>query len=271
VRTVLRIALAVIVAAGGVAAIVLALQRRLLYFPVRQDPATAERAAARLGLSPWRDARGAIAGWRAAHPSGAPETVAVVLHGNAGSALDRGYLRDVLQARGVPPLEVILLEYPGYGPREGAPSEQALVGAAVEAIDALAASGAKVLLVGESLGSAVASCAAAERPAAVAGVVLVTPLASVPAVARRHYPGIPSFLLRDRYESAQALARFGGRAFFLLAGRDEVVFADLGRALFDGYRGPKRLAVEEGASHNGLRYDPSDATWRDAVTFLLGR
>lgn len=254
---------------AGLAVLFLFAQRRLLYFPERQEPEAAVRDAARLGLAPFRDGAGALLGWRSPHPSGRAGAVAVVLHGNAGHALDRTYLRHVLQAPGVPPVEVVLLEYPGYGPRPGRPGEASLVEAAVEAVDRLAPS-APVLLVGESLGTGVASLAAARRPAAVRGLLLVTPLSSVPAVAGRHAPLVPGFLLRDRYESGPALARFGGPAVFLLAGDDEVVFADLGRALHAGHPGPKRLAVQEGASHNGLRYDARDPFWRESVAFLLG-
>ncbi|HSN91267.1 MAG TPA: alpha/beta hydrolase [Anaeromyxobacteraceae bacterium] len=245
------------------------MQRRFLYFPDRQDPGAALRDASRLGYDPVRDRAGALLGWRSRHPSGRAGGTALVLHGNAGHALHRAYLPRVLQAPGVPPVDVLLLEYPGYGPRPGKPTEASLVEAAVEAVDLLAPAG-PVLLVGESLGSAVASLAAARRPGAVRGLLLVTPLASVPAVARRHAPLVPSFLLRDRYESAPALARFGGPVAFLLAGEDEVVFADLGRSLHDGYRGPRRLAVQQGASHNTLRYDAGDPTWRESVSFLLG-
>jgi pimeloyl-ACP methyl ester carboxylesterase len=90
------------------------------------------------------------------------------------------------------PVEVALLEYPGYGPRPGAPSQQTLVPACRAAVTLLARGGLPVVIVGESLGSAVAALGAAEQPDSVAGLVLVTtPLASVTAVARRHYPFLP--------------------------------------------------------------------------------
>jgi pimeloyl-ACP methyl ester carboxylesterase len=266
----LRLLAGTLAAAVGLAIVFLAAQRRFLYFPERQDPEAAARDASHLGLDPVRDRAGALLGWRSPHPTGRAEGVAIVVHGNAGHALHRAYLPRVLQGPGVPPLDVVLLEYPGYGPRQGRPTEASLVGAAVEAVDLLAPGG-PVLLVGESLGTGVASLAAARRSRMVRGLLLVTPLASVPAVARRHAPHLPGFLLRDRYESGPALARFGGRVVFLLAGDDEVVFADLGRRLHDGYPGEKRLVVQEGASHNGLRYDARDPTWREAVSFLLAR
>jgi fermentation-respiration switch protein FrsA (DUF1100 family) len=265
----MSIALGLVAAVGGLFLLGVVAQRKLLYFPDRETPAAAAARAARGGLEPVRDPRGGIVGWLAPHPSHRPAATALVLHGNAGSALDRRYLVEVLRGPGVPPLDVVLLEYPGYGPRPGAPSEGALVAAAVDAVDRLASAGRPIVLVGESLGSAVAALAAAERPA-VAGLVLVTPLASVTAVARRHY-GVPAFLVHDRFEAAPALARYGGRAVFVLAGADEVVFTDLGRALHDAYAGPKRLVVQEGATHNGLRYDPRDPAWRDSIEFLLAR
>lgn len=244
-------------------------QRKLLYFPDRYALEPAEREGRRLGFEPWRDAGGRFLGWRSPHGSRAAVGRVLVLHGNAGSALDRGYLRDVLQADGVPPLDLFLLEYPGYGPRDGSPSEPAIVAAAVEAIDLLLADGrGPLLLVGESIGSAAAALAATERPA-IGGLVLLTPLAGVAVVARRHYPWFPSFLLRDRFDAAGALARFRGPIAFLVAGADEVVFADLGLGLHAGYAGPKRLWVQPGRGHNTVVYEPRDPMWRGMVEGLL--
>ncbi len=251
---------------GAVALLFLA-QRRLLYFPSVQPLPAATAAARARGLEPWLDGAGRFLGWRAPAP-GEPSARVLVLHGNAGSALDRTYLRDVVQGPGRRSVEVLLLEYPGYGPRPGAPTEESVVAAAVEAIDLLGHV-PPLFLAGESLGSAAAARAAALRPR-VAGLLLLTPLASVTAVARRHYPFIPSLLVRDAFRADAALPAYGGRVAFLLAGQDEVVFTDLGRALHQAYPGPKRLWEEPGASHNTLRYDPADPRWTEVWTFLAG-
>lgn len=264
-----RAAVALAIAVVALAAIAFLAQRGLLYFPARYALEPAEREARRLGLEPWRDARGGLVGWRAPHPGGRAVARVLVLHGNAGSALDRGYLRDVLQAAGVPPLDVYLLEYPGYGPRGGAASEPSIVEAATAAVDLLAAGGdAPILLAGESIGTGAAALAAAARPR-VAGLLLITPLKSVAEVARRHYPWLPTFLLRDRFDTAAALARLRGPVAFVLAGEDDVVFTDLGRALQDGYAGPKRLWLQPGRGHNTLVYEPRDPMWREIVEGLL--
>ena len=191
----LRVAGVVTLLLVALAAVVWFGQRHLLYFPTRTDHDVALRIARARGLEPWTDRSGAFLGWRAPHPGGAPVARAIVLHGNAGTALDRTYLRDVLQGPGLPPIEVLLLEYPGYGPRGGSPSEASIVQATIDAIDALGTD-VPILLVGESLGSAAAALAAAARPR-VAGLLLVTPVASVTSLASRHYPIVPSFLVRD--------------------------------------------------------------------------
>ncbi len=242
-------------------------QRRLLYFPSRYGLEPAVRAARARGLEPWTDAAGRFVGWRSPHPSGAPAARAIVLHGNAGSALDRTYFRDVLQGPGLPPVDVFLLEYPGYGARDGSPTESSIVAAATDAIDALGPD-LPLLLVGESLGSAAAVLAADARPR-VAGLLLVTPVSSVTALAGRHYPVVPSFLVRDAFRADRALPRYPGRVAFVVAGRDEVAFPDQALALAGAFPGPKLVREEPEATHNTLRHDPRDPLWADALRFLL--
>lgn len=266
--------LRVLLYAGGVGSFLFFLiflgQRRMLYLPDRQPIASAERRAAGLGLKPWRSA-GRFLGWKAPHPSGSPRGRLIVLHGNAGSALDRIYLRDAFQAPGLEPVDVYLCEYPGYGPRPGRPSQTTLVDAALEAVRVAQSDGpGTVILVGESLGSAVAALAAAAEPSAVAGLFLVTPLSSVGAVARRHFGAVPDWLLRDRYAADEALPRYPGPVAFLIAGRDEVVFPDLGLSLFEARHGPGRLWLDAQADHNSVDFDPRLPRWGEVLSYLLG-
>jgi pimeloyl-ACP methyl ester carboxylesterase len=236
---------------------------------VREPREPAEARARALGLEPWTDG-GALLGWLARHPSGGARATLVVLHGNAGSALDRAYFAAAFAepAPGLA-LDVVLVEYPGYGPRPGAPTEGSIVAAARAAVARARAAGRPVLLAGESLGSAAAVLAAAEAPGEVDGLLLVVPLASVPSVARRHYGPIPAWFFRDAYRADRALPRYPGPVAVLLAGRDEVTFPDLGRALLDAAPGRKRLWVDEAATHNGVDWDPRLGRWGEMVAFLL--
>lgn len=265
---VVRALLVLAAAAAAVLSLAWLLQRRLLYFPAREDRARAEARARRLGLAPWTGRGGELLGWRL-HTPGARGRL-VVFHGNAGSALDRVYVAAALaSAAPALPLDVYLAEYPGYGPRPGTPSEAAILAAAAEAVAAARGEGTGPLfLLGESLGSAVAALAAAAAPASVDGLALVTPLASVAAVARRHYPLVPAALLRDRWRTDLALARYPGPVAFVVAGRDEVVFPDLGAALHDAYAGPRWMWVDPAATHNTVDWRPGLGRWRELVEFL---
>jgi pimeloyl-ACP methyl ester carboxylesterase len=265
-----RVLLVLSAAAATLLALVWLLQRRLLYFPERTGREEAERRARSLGLEPWTEG-GELLGWKARMPGA--RGVLVVFHGNAGSALDRlHFVRAFARASPALPLEVRLAEYPGYGPRPGEPTQPALVTAARAAIAAARREGPGPLFVaGESLGTAVAAVAAAEAAGQVDGLILVTPLASVPAVARRHYPFVPSFVVRDAWRADRALPRYGGPVAFVVAGRDEVVFPDLGVALHAAYPGRKRMWMEEGSTHNGLDWRPGLPRWREIVEFVAPR
>jgi hypothetical protein len=94
------------------------------------------------------------------------------------------------------------------------------------------------------------------------------PFSSVTAVAKRHFPFLPGMLVRDAYRADLALPCYSGPVGFWVAGRDEVVFPDLGLALFEARTGPKRLWIEPDANHNGIQYDPCDPRWREVLARL---
>ncbi len=269
-RTVFRIGRIVALAYVGLVAVLFVFQRGYIYYPRRTSFEDAERRAARDRLQPWRAADGRLIGWRTAP---ADERI-LVFHGNAGSAVDRAYFAWAFAQRpGGRDWQVCILEYPGYGPREGRPSESALVGAGLKALDALLAEADRpVVLLGESLGSGVAARVAAERPEHVAGLLFLTPFPSLADVAAAHYPYVPvRWLLRDRYDAAKALRAYNGPLVVVVAENDRVVPARLGRRLLEGYAGPKRLFVQEGRDHNTLDLDPNSTWWSEAVEFLRGQ
>jgi pimeloyl-ACP methyl ester carboxylesterase len=167
-----------------------ALQRQLIYFPEVVSERSLLESAQRMGLRAWRDSSGGLIGWRASRRSDAEHRV-VVFHGNAGHALHRQYFAAGFLSRD-DAWEICLFEYPGYGARPGPPSESAIKSAAADALEELLREDTQPLfLVGESLGSGVATDLAARFPAQTAGVLLVTPFTSLADVARRHYGYLP--------------------------------------------------------------------------------
>lgn len=245
------------------------MQRAFLYHPQTQGLGEARANVEHQGGSAWRDADGNWLGWRAG-TTGATRR-ALVLHGNAGQALDRRYWTELF--RGLPdsgPWEVAVLEYPGYGPRPGKPSEESLRAAALQAMDLLQAErpGA-VLLLGESLGSGVAAHVAAARPAAIAGIILVTPFASLGAVAQHHLPFMPvSLLLRDRFDTLDMLKDFAGPLVIVTGSADTIVPEQFALPLKEAHRGPLLYWSQPGAGHNNIDVDPRAAGWREVDAFL---
>ena len=248
-----------------------ALQRQLIYFPETAAEGALLDAAEQRGLQAWRDRDGQLIGWQA-RASGESRQRLVVFHGNAGHALYRQYFAAGFLSLGAG-WEVYLFEYPGYGARPGAPSESGIKAAAASAMEMLLAEDARpVYLVGESLGSGVATWLASTFGTQIAGLLLVTPFTSLADVAGHHYGGLPAkALLRERYDSNAALGRYQGPVAFLVAGKDEIVPAALGRQLYESYRGPRLLREQPGAGHNSLDFNPGAAWWREVADFWLSR
>ena len=243
------------------------LQRQLIYFPEVAPESALIPAANRIGMQDWRDSDGQLIGWRTSTTGNNTRRI-VVFHGNAGYALHRQYY-----ASGFLHLDedwqVHLFEYPGYGARQGSPSEPDIKAGALNALkDLLRQDPSPIYLVGESLGSGVATYLAAEFGDQIGGVLLVTPFTSLVDVASKHYALLPvGTLLSDRYESSEALVHYKGPVAFLIVGNDEIVPAALGHQLHDGYKGPKWLYEQPGAGHNTLDFRPSAQWWREITTF----
>lgn len=260
-ETTTRIAGVVLILLGTATLLGYALQRTLIYYPSHARLDTLESLASREGLLPWRNADQAFIGWRTQEGRGLP---VVVLHGNAGHAFHRSHVVSRLRKAGISS-PIYILEYPGYGAREGTPTENSLVAAALAAIDLLPR---RIILLGESLGSGVACQVAARRKESVAGLVLLTPFDSLMTVARKHYPVVPSgLILKDRYQSSLALQEFHGPVSVIMADDDTIIPAESTRRLFESYSGPKKLWRLSGSGHNEVLWDISDTDLRAAFKF----
>jgi pimeloyl-ACP methyl ester carboxylesterase len=260
---------------GGFLIVVTGFQSSLIYYPGTATEAQMLSIAEAWGMEPWRDGDGAIVGWKDSAADSIPEDVhyALVFHGNAGHAMHRGYYRNGLRALSDERVQwrTFIFEYPGYGARAGRPSEEAFKRAADEALRSLLeeTGGAPIYLIGESLGSGVASHLAGKYPDAISGILLVTPFTTLAEVGAKHYPFLPvGWLLRDNYDNRSALTAYNGPLAVLLAESDQVVPAELGRRLYDHYDGPKRLWVQAGRGHNNLDFNPSADWWSEAFRFL---
>lgn len=242
-------------------------QRKLIYFPSRASEEVLLANARAESMEPWRDGSGALIGWRHRHERRPVAARFLVFHGNAGYALHRVRYAECL-ARTID-CDIHILEYPGYGARSGAPSQQTLLDAGEQALRLLKKeSPLPVFLVGESIGSGVAAGVAARAPELVAGLIVITPLSSLTDVAAHHFPFLPvRWILADRYPAIEWLQNFHSPLAVTVADEDEIIPNRFGRQLYDSYAGPKRFWIKPGM-HNTIHDSLDAAWWREVVEFI---
>lgn len=150
-------------------------------------------------------------------------------------------LRDRLEA------SVFLFDYRGYGRSEGRPSETGCIADGRAAhrwlAERLGMQTADIVLMGRSLGSAVAVAVAADQGAK--SLVLECAFPNMPAVASVHFPWLPvQWVMHNRYDSVSRLQRYGGPVMQTHGGGDRLVPMTLARGLFDVATHPLRRWIE---------------------------
>lgn len=220
----------------GVCCVVFFLQRWLMYFP-SHDPSP------RSALTQWTSDDVTIGYCRTV---ASPETVWLMMHGNAGQAADRDYVLGCMSDSDA----LYVLEYPGYGVRAGSPSKAAFDQAASEAYRLLRQKYPEtpVCAVGESLGSGPAAMLAGE-PQPPDKIVLVTPFDSLYNVAADRFFFLPVWLLlTDRWDNVRALQGYSGNLEIYGALQDTVIPIGHARTLAERCAGSQFIEIAGG--HN---------------------
>ena len=186
IKVFLNILAYVLIAYIVITLLVFVFQRSLLYYPNNQTPTQDILNAKNLQLWPSSNQyRGLINKSKLTDAKG----TVVIFHGNAGAAHHRSFYIDALSKQN---LRVILAEYPGYGGRNGKPSEKKLVSDGMETLEiAYQRYGAPLYLWGESMGAGVVSSIVSATNIPIKGLVLFTPWDSLSEVAQTHYWYLP--------------------------------------------------------------------------------
>lgn len=230
-------------------------QRDLLYLPDTTRPSLARAAIPGVSEIEIGTADGLrLLAWYAPAQPGRPTFL--YLHGNGGHIAYRADRARKLTGAGY---GLLLAGYRGYGGNPGSPSEDGFHADAEAALAWLADRNVpvgRIVLYGESLGSAVAVRLAAEtavRAAPVAALVLEAPFTSIADVAQHHYPYVPArALVKDRFDAASRIAGVGTPVLIMHGERDRVVPVGFGRALFAAAVEPKRGWFTPGADHGTI-------------------
>ena len=217
------------------------LQRSLLFHPTNRNDTSL--------LVPWEEG-GKVVGF--CREVDQPDTVWLMMHGNAGQASNRDYVLEVM-----PPDDALyVMEYPGYGDRPGKPSRAAIDAAAREAYGLLCERypNTPIGVIGESIGSGPAShLASGPRPPD--KIVLIVPFDSLQRVASRHFSFLPvSLLLLDRWDNRESLKNYRGSVQIFGARDDQVIPCEHARNLAESCSVAAYSEINCG--HNDWSYSP---------------
>lgn len=261
-----RLARAIAVRLAVVSAVLFVAQDRLILHPGPADERNQVTVTRPGWASDWAQ-DGRFLG-KVYSPEHAAKGTMLVYHGNAGTIDDRERLAQELTSRG---WRAVLVEYPGFGNREG----WATVNGAVSAGSTDFAYAQRqwpgpIYLVGESFGAGVAAHVAGQNPAAVKGVLLFTPWDSLRNVVDAKFRGIPvGLLLHRQMDSASDLSHFPGLVSIVAAEADTLIPVAHARALAKSLPAARYRELHD-AEHNTWPAYLTRTDWDNLLDELTG-
>jgi fermentation-respiration switch protein FrsA (DUF1100 family) len=183
------------------------------------------------------------------------DKLTIVSHGNAGNISNRIYLANVLVPAGS---SVLVYDYRGYGLSTGTPSIQGILQDGLTAYDyahkQLGYPPDKILLYGESIGSAVTCNLACERSCA--AVILQSGIASLPAAGRFVFPFLwlyPDFIFATPHLDNVQRVKDIHVPILLIHGKvDHIVAFQSSEKMFAAANEPKQLVFLPHCGHNDM-------------------
>jgi hypothetical protein len=223
---------------AGLLALMYVFQRAMMYFPDAARVAPAQAGLPRAAEVTFASSDGEkLVAWYLPPDAGKP--LVIYFQGNAEGLAARVGRFTWLTADGT---GLLALCYRGYGGSSGTPSEDGLIrdaeaayGFARERIPAQ-----RIVLFGESLGTAVAVALAAGHD--VAAVILDAPFTSAAEVGAAAYPFAPvRWLMKDKFRSDERIGRVTAPLLVMHGEQDRIVPIRIGEKLFALARQPKRF------------------------------
>jgi len=184
-------------------------------------------------------------------------------HGNAGNISHRLDSIAIFNRLG---LDVLIVDYRGYGQSTGSPSEAGTYRDARAAWDWLLARGVvpeRIVVFGRSLGGAVGAWLAAQPDVRPAGLIVESCFTSGADMARRLYPWLPArWITRLKYPARDYVAAAEAPVMVIHSRDDEIIPFDMGRALHDAAPSPRTFFELRGDHNAGFwlsrdRYAPA--------------
>lgn len=204
--------------------------------------------------------------WHKEPTSGKPMTI--YLHGNSFTLGQHAPQFRQIMALGY---GFIAPAYPGFSRSAGTPSKEAILAAAKSAVDFAQSKGYRsedIILIGESLGSGVATHIASEHQ--FGGVFLITPYTSIADRAQEIYWYIPAqYLVTDNFSSLDKIHLINAPLLMVHGTNDTVIPHAHSHKLVELAHEPKKLVIYEGKGHNNLDYEMVYKEMDDFFSHLL--
>ena len=264
--TIVTILAAFVAAVLLVKLLVVSIEARLAFFPLRGIDATPrDRGIPYEELDVTTSDGETINAWLMTHESPAAEVL--YFHGNGGNLSVWLPILEGIHRRG---LTVLAVDYRGYGKSSGAPSERGLQRDA-EAIVARfwerRTSRTPVIYWGRSLGASIGAYAATKRPPD--GLILESGFPSASAIVRTN-PIMAALALFSSYTfpTARLLERVDRPVLVIHGDRDSIIPFPLGEELFAAIKTDKRFYRIPGGDHNDSEPPDADAYWTEVRGFI---
>jgi fermentation-respiration switch protein FrsA (DUF1100 family) len=268
-RQMIIAAVSILIVVVSILALIWTQQRRLIYFPTADVPASNAIDGAHVDPVTFETTDGlTLNGWFFASAGLSPRVTVIVFNGNAGNRSHRVPLAAALHRHG---LQVFLVDYRGYGENHGTPSQAGLSTDSRAAWAYLAnrpdVDPSRLVYFGESLGTAVAVDLAVDHPPA--ALVLRSPFTSMSDVGQYHYPFLPvHVLLRDRFALIDQISQSRAPVLVIAGGRDRIVPVESSRRVYEAAVSPKTFLLIPEADHNDYELFAGDEMISAIVRFL---
>ncbi len=162
-------------------------------------------------------------------------------------------------------IQVLFVEFPGYGRSEGSPSQKSITETFLAAYDMLTlrkgVDPARIVLLGRSMGGGAVCQLARERPSA--ALILISAFTSARSFAKRYLA--PAFLVRDPFDNLAVVRSYKGPILIIHGKNDDIIPYRHGKTLYQAAADGKMIAYECG--HNDCP-PSSDMFWHDIKMFL---
>ncbi len=194
------------------------------------------------------------------------DKVVLYFHGNAGNSSHR--ISEVLNIF-KENVDVLLIDYRGYGKSEGKISEVGLYKDADASYNYLLQqnySTSNIYILGRSIGSVAAVNVAQNKK--VGGVILVTPLSSAKDMADIMGFKLISFMVKNNLNNFGKIQNIVSKMLFIHGNNDQVIPHQFSKNLYNSFNGNKRYLLMDGAGHNNISQIDSEKYWNEILRFI---